>query len=705
VFKMDIVNDQTKPYVRVLIMLLALLSAVLISSYFTGSPFPKDEKQALVFQNSLLLVVLGSAFLEHYFTKPADSMINSLMAVITLVGVYEVSPSTAWWLVFSYCFFVFSISAICVSTSQNKGSNGIGSVINSRFYRSAVVLGKARLIFSIVFLFGIYAFYSIQSTHTLALIVFWGVFLAIWPLRLPQMLSAISFSSTANKLPLGTLLRIDNPGVLRFSLEGDSNWNSDCPHIYKRLDGSLFWVLPLYSHYSDRSKVGTGILLGGAVSQQGGLITGKVYQSDEVLNEAQVMDLLGEKKDSRLVGFISEDSTIERVKFEVRKGSNCVDGMLVWCLIDDQRVFYQISAGITLEENLGGDNHGHQVALASQLGPLDDNGFHKYDWLPNMNTPVFSVLEGSVIHAIESDEKSNFEYGKIPNSELPVCGDFVNNLDHHTAVLGVTGSGKTELTFDMIRHSVSKGVKVICIDLTLQYEGRLTDLDPIDLSIPDKATAGLSDRLFSVETGAFKAGEEKKTLQEYRERLEDYISKKLSNFLEDKDDYLGLIQLQEISNSQASIYITEVYMTCLLSLAKEKYLTGEKENVVVVVEEAHTVMPEANNMGIQDFSSKGLISRISQLALQGRKYGIGLMILAQRTANVSKTVLTQCNSIISFACYDETSISFLKNMFGSTAAEKIPNLKRLQAMVFGKIVNSERPIVVEIPYDENKANK
>jgi hypothetical protein len=60
------------------------------------------------------------------------------------------------------------------------------------------------------------------------------------------------------------------------------------------------------------------------------------------------------------------------------------------------------------------------------------------------------------------------------------------------------------------------------------------------------------------------------------------------------------------------------------------------------------------------------------------------------------------SNIVSFACYDDTSISFLKNMFGSSCAEMVPNLKKLQAVVFGKVVKSERPVVVEIPYDENK---
>lgn len=697
---MDVIDEYTKPYIRILIMLLALLAAFLISWKFTGSPLPKDEKHALVFQNALLLVVLGSAVLEHFFTKPADSMINSLMAGVTLIGVYSVSSPMIWWLVFVYCVVVFAISALCVSTSGGRIGGEAAAVLNSRLYRPAIVLGKARLIYSIVFLFGIYSFYSVQSPHAVALIVFWGVFMAIWPLGLPQILSAIQFRSTNVVMPIGKLLRVDSPGILRFAITQEVDWDNGKPLLYQRLDKSQQWVQPLYSHFNDQRRVGTAIMLGESKDNVSGLSVGNIYTPEVPIENAEVLTLLGEDGNARLLGFVAEDSLIGRIRFEVKRDANCADGMLVWCRIQGQKVYYQVSAGTTLEEGIDGDKHGYQVAVASQLGVLDEHGFHKYEWLPNMNTPVFTLVNEAPIEEQAAVAENHFAYGCLPNSQIPVAGDFTENLNFHTAILGVTGSGKTELAFDMIRHAVDRGTKVICIDLTAQYQGRLTDKNPVDLSISDKNAAELGEKLFDVETGEYSAAKEKKALREFSDPLRSDVQATLVTFLADDQANLGLIQLQEISNSQASIYITEIYMSCLLNIAKNN--SDNEQRILVVVEEAHTVMPESATMGVSDFASKGLIARIAQIALQGRKYDVGLMILAQRTANVSKTVLTQCNSIISFACYDDTSISFLKNMFGSAMAEAIPNLKKLQAVVFGKIVNSERPVVVEIPYDPKK---
>lgn len=699
---LKISDNHTKPMIRVLIMLIGLLCALLISWKFTGSPLPQDSKYSLIFQNALLLIVLGSAILEHFFTKPADSMINSLMAGITMFGVYYVSPPLAWWVVFSYCLVVFLISTVCVATSGRRISGDVASVVNNRLYRPAIVLGRSRLIFSIVFLFGVYSFYSIQSELAVYLIVFWGVFMAIWPLKLPQLLSSISFSSQETILPIGKLLRLDNPGVLRFAINQSTDWEQGNPLIYQQVDKSQQWVLPLYSHLNDERRIGTAMLLGAVEEHKKGLSDGHIYEPEEVLSHDSVMTLLGETTQSRLIGFVAEDSSIGRIRLEVKSDSYCADGMLIWCKVGGVKVYYQISAGTTIEENLDGDKHGYQIAYASQLGTLENGEFKKFDWLPNMNAPVFSLINEDENLNGGDQNPNDFQFGKLPKSNIPVVGDFVGNFNFHTAVLGVTGSGKTEFAFDLIRHSVSSGIKVICIDLTSQYKGRLADLNPTDLSIQEQTSIDLSQKIFEVETGQYGAGNEKKALKAFSDQLRADVETQLRAFMADSGSRLGLIQLPEISNSQASIYITEIYMSCLLNIAKESF-GNDSEKVLVAVEEAHTIMPESATMGVSDFASKGLVAKIAQIALQGRKYNVGLLVLAQRTANVSKTVLTQCNSIVSFACYDDTSISFLKNVFGSSCAEMVPNLKKLQAVVFGKVVKSERPVVVEIPFDQNKA--
>jgi hypothetical protein len=319
-----------------------------------------------------------------------------------------------------------------------------------------------------------------------------------------------------------------------------------------------------------------------------------------------------------------------------------------------------------------------------------------------MNTPVFSE-PATFGEGTKVGKKEDVVYGQIPNSSIDVAGDLEGSFDHHTAILGVTGSGKTELAFDLLRHAVSRGIKVVCIDLTSRYKGRLSDLSPSDLSISPALAAELSQKLFDVETGSYGAGKEKKVLEEFSAKMRDDISKTLEGVLTSKADTarVGIIRLEEISNTKATLYITELYLTCLLHFAKDN--PGRAPRTLIVVEEAHTVMPEPSTMGLGDFDSKGLVGKIAQIALQGRKYHVGLLVIAQRTATVSKSVLTQCNTIISFTCFDDTSLGFLRNFFGPTHISLIPNLAPLQAVIFGRGVRSQRPVIVQIPFDQKKA--
>ena len=333
------------------------------------------------------------------------------------------------------------------------------------------------------------------------------------------------------------------------------------------------------------------------------------------------------------------------------------------------------------------------------MGVLDDLGaFRRAEWIPQINAPVFGVDSRLSAHA---PQDGHFLLGHVPGTKLELYGDFVNGIESHTAILGATGSGKTELAFDLIRHAVQSGVKVICIDLTSQYEPRLADLAPTQLTISDDQARDLGNKLFDVETGPYGAGAEKKVLNAFAATLRADVDERLRRFLSDPNVSTGLIELREIANTKATLWLTEMFLSTLLKLAKDGVTTGK---VLVVVEEAHTVMPEANFAGLSDFDSRGTVAKISQLALQGRKYSVGLLVLAQRTATVSKSVLTQCNTVISFTCIDDTSINFLRNVYGSSVAEGLPSLKKLRAVAHGQWVKSDSPILFDIPFDQAKAD-
>ena len=133
-------------------------------------------------------------------------------------------------------------------------------------------------------------------------------------------------------------------------------------------------------------------------------------------------------------------------------------------------------------------------------------------------------------------------------------------------------------------------------------------------------------------------------------------------------------------------------------MQKNQYLSKSKFKCCIILEEAHTLVPQ--DVAVNDWDAKALVTKLSQISLQGRKYNVGFIIISQRTATVQKTVLNQCNTMISFRAYDETSFHFLSSYYGEDYVKEITHLKNdgdsRHAIVAGKAVVADRPVIVEI---------
>jgi len=65
--------------------------------------------------------------------------------------------------------------------------------------------------------------------------------------------------------------------------------------------------------------------------------------------------------------------------------------------------------------------------------------------------------------------------------------------------------------------------------------------------------------------------------------------------------------------------------------------------VALFCDEAHLYIPErAARAGVDDIS----VGIFERLAKEGRKYGVGLVVISQRPSEVNRTVLSQCNNVI-----------------------------------------------------------
>jgi hypothetical protein len=137
---------------------------------------------------------------------------------------------------------------------------------------------------------------------------------------------------------------------------------------------------------------------------------------------------------------------------------------------------------------------------------------------------------------------------------------------------------------------------------------------------------------------------------------------------------------------------TRVFAEALLNIMSEEIT--EKAKVCLVLEEAHSLVPEWNSTTYE--GDQRASNGTAKAVLQGRKYGLGVIIVTQRTANVTKTILNQCNTVFALRIFDATGMDFLRNYIGGTYADVLSGLEDRTAVVFGRASSCPSPVIVRI---------
>ncbi len=104
--------------------------------------------------------------------------------------------------------------------------------------------------------------------------------------------------------------------------------------------------------------------------------------------------------------------------------------------------------------------------------------------------------------------------------------------------------------------------------------------------------------------------------------------------------------------------------------------------ILLVCEEAHRYVPQNPEMGF------GPTRRaISRIAKEGRKYGVSLGLVTQRPSEISESVLSQCNTLISLRMSNEQDQQFVQRAMPENAAgllNVLPALRTQEAVVVGE---------------------
>jgi hypothetical protein len=140
------------------------------------------------------------------------------------------------------------------------------------------------------------------------------------------------------------------------------------------------------------------------------------------------------------------------------------------------------------------------------------------------------------------------------------------------------------------------------------------------------------------------------------------------------------------------VEVTQIVADTILELVHGQFRNEAK--VCLVLEEAHSLVPEWNSTVNE--AERSAVNGTARAILQGRKYGFGCLLITQRTANVTKSILNQCNTIFGLRIYDATGMGFLENYVGPAHSRLLASLPDRHAVVFGRASSCNAPIILEL---------
>jgi len=734
-----------------------LLSAILC--VLVGNPFENifttNQHLSIVYFTGALFLVLGKYLVEPYFTKPTDAIVNSisvLLALNTISNRYDFLFYSTIHL-FATVIFLLGVLSIFLKDSNSK----IIKPISRLCCAIAVNFGQSRVIFSVVYLSAVYSHFLSDTTKNSIvlfslLLLYWilVVFFDIISILCLKIKSfCMKFSKRKNTQEIGYAIGCENPSLYKIECNAE-DYNEerfrDNLILIETSDNSAQLGITIGVEYLLGKKWLTVYLLKNQENKHFDFQLSSYILFDTkrtvfdtkrnraflmdmqtILTKASVLESYFYANKENFIGYITTDSDIYTINISILSNdanvlSKVTDGAIIKCLINGAEVQYQIINGKTKKEHL--ENHdslGYTVAIARKLGVynFENQELLPAKWMPEIYTPVF-IYQQQNITENEIEKITDMAIGRLPNTSLAIpIKNYDDLVTHNTAILGILGIGKSCLTYELIKKIIGEDLKIICIDITNEYIKELPCyIGDSRIHFDDESAFNQINAKYEhihIDAEKTKNPEKSGNVSEYRKEIEV----DLYNFLfqsteipEDKKfksekkiriynpDYHKVSKGEKIGYNVFTTDLTQAEKTRIIVervfsiLMKMEVSSDKKARILIVFEEAHSLIPEWNS--VSNEGDKTASNGIAKIILQGRKYGLGCFVITQRTANVSKSILNQCNTVFAMRVFDDTGKGFLENYIGTDYTNTLPTLEERNAIVIGKGLQLKQPVIIEL---------
>jgi len=381
-----------------------------------------------------------------------------------------------------------------------------------------------------------------------------------------------------------------------------------------------------------------------------------------------------------------------------------------------------------------------KVAVANVLGIIKDGKLETLLKPFDVGEAVYRASLKSLESLLKknfsgSSMKYPIKIGKLEDSDIDVYIDLKEIINKHMLVLGTTGSGKSYfvklLLSRIIRDNKNTLNQIFIFDphgeyfdtlkefgipedyiLHIVFEDTLFPVYPEEVIdfikslgysclVSGNAKAASNNRSLiskfvkpSMKTTIFK---EKGLLDLFKllqpnegitsnhvinEAIDIYEERILNN---QRDIYNSL--KEAISNNKKTIIFnfskitdpkTRVNLAGLIMQELFKKNKEDKKERLIVLEEAHNFAPESSYGDVSAGKDNLALTMARKIASEGRKFNLGLVIITQRPAQVSKYVLSQANTQVMFRTLNSSDLDSISTYVEYTGKDIINLLPSLQ---------------------------
>lgn len=202
------------------------------------------------------------------------------------------------------------------------------------------------------------------------------------------------------------------------------------------------------------------------------------------------------------------------------------------------------------------------------------------------------------------------------------------------AVLGITGSGKTNTAAVLIEELLSSGLPLTIVDIEGEYWGLKEKFEILVAGRSEHAELAISPE---------NAG-----------KLADISVKRGISVILDLSDF---------TQNEAYEFLVE-YFQALWDAS-----SSTKQPYQIVLEEAHEFVPQSTGTPLKQM--------LTRIALRGRKRGLGIILMSQRSAKVEKDVLTQTSLLFLHKVVHPTDLKVYKDLIPLPPAQVEDMVRKL----------------------------